>query len=76
MAELMDARDDVQVRAVAKSVGLIAWKSRGRLAGDNHGGFQLLDPDRRWIVAGEAFDLTAKEVLAICAERAAAFLTR
>jgi hypothetical protein len=32
----------------------VARKTRGRRNSvDNHGGFQLINPDRNWIVAGD-----------------------
>jgi hypothetical protein len=34
--------------------GLVARKTRGRRNSvDNHGGFQLINPDSNWIVAGD-----------------------
>jgi len=57
-----------RARRAAKRVGLHAHKSRWRLGTiDNRGGFQLLDPYRNWIVAGEKHDMSAEDVIAYCA---------
>jgi hypothetical protein len=43
-----------RARRAATRIGLKAKKSRWRLGSiDNHGDFQLIDPNRNWIVAGE-----------------------
>jgi hypothetical protein len=58
-----------QARRAAKRVGLQARKSRRRInTSDNRGGFQILDPQRNWIVAGEKLNLSADDVVEFCAE--------
>ncbi len=56
-------------RRAAPRVGLMARKSRSMLSLDNFGGFILIDPEQNWVVAGERFDMSAKDVIAFCAER-------
>ena len=57
-----------QARRAAKRVGLRARKSRWRAhSSDNCGGFQIIDPMRNWIVAGEKFNCTADDVVEFCA---------
>jgi hypothetical protein len=56
-----------KARRAACRVDLNARKSRWRLDSiDNHGGFQIVDPYRNAIVAGERFDMTAEEVIEFC----------
>jgi hypothetical protein len=58
-----------QARRAAKRVGLMARKSRWRANSiDNRGGFQIIDPVRNWIVAGEKFNCTADDVIGFCVE--------
>jgi hypothetical protein len=58
---------DSRARRAAARIGLKAKKSRWRLGSiDNYGDFQLFDPDRNWIVAGERFDLSAEDVIEHC----------
>jgi hypothetical protein len=55
-------------RRAALRVGLVARKSR-RDVDDrryNQRGFQIIDPATHWIVAGEKFDLSTDDVIAIC----------
>ena len=70
---IIDVEDpalESRARRAAKRVGLRARKSRWRLGTiDNRGGFQLLDPYRNWIVAGEKLDMSAEDVIAYCASR-------
>jgi hypothetical protein len=62
-----------QARRAAKRVGLEARKSRWRANSiDNRGGFQICDPSRNTIIAGEKFNFTADDVVAYCAECEAA----
>ena len=58
---------DEHARTIARQCGLLARKSR-RLRGTSYnlGGFQLLDPHRNWIVAGERCYLRAEDVVACC----------
>lgn len=56
-----------RARRKAKSVGLVAIKSRKEAGSvDNLGGFRILDAILGTIEAGERFDLTAEEVIAFC----------
>jgi hypothetical protein len=68
-AMMTSTNDEQRARRVARSVGLVAKKSRRGYSIDNHGGFMLIDPFHNWIVAGERFDLSADEVIAECQER-------
>jgi hypothetical protein len=54
-----------QARSAAKKVGLRAHKSRSQHIG-NLGGFQLLDPKRAKVVAGERYDMTPLDVVNFC----------
>ena len=56
-----------QARSAAKKVGLRAHKSRSQHIG-NLGGFQLLDPKRAKVVAGERYDMTPLDVINFCAD--------
>jgi len=59
-------RLDAGARRAAKHAGLRARRSRWRAGSiDNCGGFQLIRDN--WIVAGEKFDLTAQDVIEVCA---------
>src|SRR5262249_20909249 len=61
---------DRRARRTARRRGLLARKSRWRHGTiDNRGGFQLIDPNRNWIVAGEKFNMAADDVIAYCSER-------
>jgi hypothetical protein len=63
-----DRCSDARARRAAKRIGLWARKSRWRRGTtDNHGGFQLIDPYRNSIVAGEKFNLTAEAIVEYCA---------
>lgn len=56
-----------RARRMAKSVGLVAIKSRKGIGSvDNLGGFRILDANLGTVEAGEQFDLTAEEVIAYC----------
>lgn len=58
---------DNKARRYAKRVGLYAKKWRGSLGTSlNNGGFMLLEPNSNRVVAGEYFNLTAVDVMAIC----------
>jgi len=61
-----------RARRVAKRLGLRVHRSQEWIGTPaNQGQFQLLDRVNR-IVAGEKFDLTAEEVIALCEAQAAA----
>jgi hypothetical protein len=65
-----DQAMDSRARRAAKRVGLQARKSRWRAGSiDNLGGFQIIDPWRNWIVAGQRFDFTARDVIEFCESR-------
>jgi hypothetical protein len=56
-----------RARRAAHRCGLLACKSRWRRGTiDNFGGFQIIDPWRNTIVAGERFDLDAEDVVTFC----------
>jgi hypothetical protein len=58
---------DAKARRAANRVGLKAIRSRKRRnSADNKGGFQIMDPNRNWIVAGVRLDLSAEDVIAFC----------
>jgi hypothetical protein len=58
-----------RARRAAKRIGMLARKSRWRANSiDNHGGFMLLDPNRKWVVAGSRYELSAQDVLTWCEE--------
>jgi hypothetical protein len=64
----LERSKDQRARNAAKRAGLIARKSRRAVDGwDNEGGFQVLEPSRNYVVAGSRFDLTADDVIAMCA---------
>lgn len=56
-----------RARRKAKSVGLVAIKSRQGVGSvDNCGGFRIVDAILNTIEAGERFDLSAEEVMLFC----------
>ena len=58
---------DQRARRAAKRIGLVAQKSRPRVATvDNFGGFKLIDVHHNCVVDGSRFDLSAEEVIKIC----------
>jgi hypothetical protein len=60
---------EAQARRAAKRVGLQARKSRWRANSiDNRGEFQVIDPMRNTIIAGEKYNFTADDVVAFCAK--------
>jgi hypothetical protein len=62
--------DEARARRAARRAGLVAKKSRWRVwTIDNKGGFMLIDPCPNRVVAGVKFDLTAEDVIEMCAER-------
>ena len=63
MSYVLNKALESRARRAAKAAGLQARKSRLGSPIDNAGGFQLIDPDQNYIVAGEKFDLTAEEVI-------------
>jgi hypothetical protein len=63
--------DEARARRAAQRSGLVARKSRWRLNTiDNHGGFMVVDPFNNLIVAGERYDLSARDVVEFCREGA------
>ena len=69
MSTLLPGNSEDQARRAAKRISLKARKSRWRAhTVDNHGEFQIIDPQRNWVVAGSRCDLTADEVVEFCAE--------
>jgi hypothetical protein len=63
---------DARARHAAHKAGLAAKKTRWRANSvDNHGGFQVFDPNTNTIVNGVRFDLSAEEVIAYCEEERA-----
>jgi len=68
----MEKALDGRARRAAKRVGLRARKSRWRVGTvDNYGEYALTDLHTNYIVAGERFNLSADEVIALCKEEAA-----
>ena len=68
MQQSFQAAIDARARRAAKRFGLVARKSRCQVGTiNNRGEFQLIDPVRNVIVAGERCDLTAEDVIALCA---------
>jgi hypothetical protein len=60
---------DRRARRAARRCGLLARRSRWRRGTfDNLGGFQVIDPNHNWIIAGEKFGMTAADVIAYCSE--------
>ena len=58
---------DSRARRAAKRVGLNATKTRWRRETiDNKGGFQVVDPYRNRVIAGDRYDMTAENVIAYC----------
>jgi len=56
-----------RARRKAKSVGLVAIKSRQVIGSiGNYGGFRIVDAMLNTIEAGERFDLSAEEVMIFC----------
>jgi hypothetical protein len=69
IGNLSESAKDARARRAAKRVGLLARRSRWRLGTvDNRGGFMLIDAFENRIVEGEKFDLSAEDVIALCAE--------
>jgi hypothetical protein len=65
-----EAAMEARARRAAKRAGLIAKKSRWRLGTiDNFGEFCLVDACTNCVVAGSRFDVTAEQVIDLCAER-------
>jgi hypothetical protein len=63
-----DPMEEARARRAARCIGLMACKSRCRFHHlDNYGGFMLVDPYRNAVVAGERFELSAEDVIALCA---------
>lgn len=57
---------EARARRAARSVGLVARKSRWRLGScDNYGEFMLTD-ERNVVVLGQRFDATPEEVIEYC----------
>ena len=66
---LVSAALDARARRAARRIGLLARKSRWRVGTiDNFGNFMLIDPYRNYIVNGSRFDLSAQDVIELCAE--------
>ena len=59
---------EARARRAAKSVDLMARKSRRMRSCDNYGGFMLINRHTGGFVAGVRFELTAKDVIDYCKE--------
>jgi hypothetical protein len=58
---------EARARRAAKRAGLMARKSRWRYDSiDNYGGFQLIDPERNFVVLGTRYELSAEDVIGYC----------
>lgn len=69
MRETSEKAMEMRARRAAKSVGLLAKKSRWRRnpqSVDNYGQFMLLNPYRNTVEAGLRFDLTPEQVIDYC----------
>jgi hypothetical protein len=61
---------DARARRAARRCGLVARKSRWRRNSvDNLGGFQVINPQGNYVVAGARFTMTADGAIAFCSER-------
>ena len=56
---------EAKARRVARSVGLVAKKSRSMESIDNLRGFMLIN-DRNYVVAGSRFDMSAQDIIDFC----------
>lgn len=67
-----EAAMDARARRAARRVDLYAKKSTWRRdSTDNYGGFQLIDPQGNYVVAGSSFDLSPEDVIELCEGRSA-----
>lgn len=58
---------EARARKVARSIGLVARKSRWRAnTTDNYGKFMLIEPLSNQVIGGERFDLSAQAVMDYC----------
>lgn len=53
---------DSRLRRLAIKLGYCLHKSRAMFGIDNHGGYRIVDPDLNAVMAGERFDMNAKDV--------------
>lgn len=61
-AEQHDRNED-RVRRIARRQGYALHKDKAGVWSFNHqGGWQIVDADRNWLVAGERFDLSLDDV--------------
>jgi hypothetical protein len=66
MPQMQERSLDQKARRAATRAGLVAQKSRARESCSNLGGFQIVDPNRNTIEAGERFDMAAEDVIQYC----------
>jgi hypothetical protein len=67
------ATQDARARRAARRAGLIARKSRWRANTIvNQGGFRVVYQSDNLIVAGERYDLIARDVIEFCAQESSA----
>ena len=58
---------EARARRAARRVGLKASKSRWRANSiDNRGAFQIIDPMRNWVIAGEKYEVSPQDVIDYC----------
>ena len=58
---------DGSARRAAKRAGFVARKSPRRQDDiDNFGGFQVVDPERNFVIFGPRYDLSAEDVVEFC----------
>ena len=73
---MVESAEDMDARRAARAVGLHArkgWWLGGLLRAwrQDFDGFQLFDPKRLAVVAGQGFDMTAEDVIEWCGKEAA-----
>ena len=61
------AAEESRARHMAKSIGLRLSKSHQSISAENLGGFRIVD-DRYIVIAGEKFDMSARDVITFCTE--------
>ncbi|MDH6150498.1 hypothetical protein [Paraburkholderia tuberum] len=71
MSEMQEKALEARARRAARSVDLVATKSRQRQHCDNLGRFQLVDQYVNMVVEGVRYELTPEDVIEFCAERKA-----
>jgi hypothetical protein len=69
MFSISEGALEKRARRAARSIGLIARKTRWRAGSiDNYGGFALIDTRYNCIVAGSRYELSPEDVIEYCNE--------